>query len=85
MPARGKRSSDGEVVVVGGFLSGLSSAVPTLARFILGDAERSSVQIHLRGLKVHNLARPKPESTRDETDEPRLEVMWRWERLTRFQ
>jgi hypothetical protein len=85
MPARGKRSPDGEVVVVGGFLLGLPSAVSTLAWFMLRDAKRSPVPVHPRSLKVRNLASAKPESARDKTDEPCLEVLWRWERRTRFQ
>jgi hypothetical protein len=85
MPARGKRSLDGEVVVVGGFLLCLSSAVSAPARFMLGDAKRSPVPVHPRSLKVRNLASAKPESPCDETDEPRLEVLWGWKAPTRFQ
>jgi hypothetical protein len=85
MPAGGKRSPDREVIVVGSFLSGLSSAVSTLARFMLRDAKRSPVPVHPRSLKVRNLASAKAESARDETDEPRLEVLWRWKARTRFQ
>jgi hypothetical protein len=73
------------VVVVGGFLLGLSSAVSTLARFTLWDAKRSPVPVHPRSLKVCDLASAKPESACDETDEPRLEVLWRWKARTRFQ
>jgi hypothetical protein len=85
MPARGKRSPDGEVVVVGGLLLSLPSAVSALARFMLGDAKRSPVPVHPLSLKVGNLASAKPESPRDETDEPRLEVPWRWKCRTSFQ
>jgi hypothetical protein len=73
------------VVVVGGFLLGLSSAVSTLARFTLWDAKRSPVPVHPRSLKVCDLASAKPESACDETDEPRLEVLWCWKRRTSFQ
>jgi hypothetical protein len=85
MPSGGKRSPDREVVVVSGFLLGLSSAVSALTRFMLGDAKRSPVPVHPRSLKVCDLASAKPESACDETDEPRLEVLWCWKRRTSFQ
>lgn len=85
MPSRCKGSSDRQVIIMGSFLSGLSSAVSALTRFVLGDANRSAVPIHPRDLKVRNFASPKPESAGDETDKSRLEILWRWEGSTRFQ
>jgi hypothetical protein len=78
MPARAKRSADGEVVVVSGFLLGLSSAVSALTRFMLGDAKRSPVPVHPRRLKVRNLTSAKPESTREETNESCFEIVRCW-------
>jgi hypothetical protein len=85
MPARAKRSPDGEAIVVGGFLLDLSSAVSALTRFILADARRSPVPAHPRSPKACDLASAKPESAHDETDEPRLEVLWCWKLVRRFQ
>jgi hypothetical protein len=77
MPARAKRSLDGEVVVVGGFVLCLSLAVSILAQVILSDTKRSLVPVHPRNLEVRDLASVEAESARDETDKSRLKPLWR--------
>jgi len=46
------------------FLSGLSSAVPTPTRFVVWDANRSTVPVHPLGLKVCYFTSSKPEAAR---------------------
>ncbi|MFB6206745.1 MAG: hypothetical protein ABEJ05_09505 [Haloglomus sp.] len=46
--------SDGQVVVVGSFLLGLSSAVSALTRLVLGNTDRSAVPVH-RTIKAEAL------------------------------
>ena len=85
MPPRRDGIRDGQIIVVGGLLSSLSSAVPTPTRLALWDANRSAVPVHPCGLKMCDLASAKPESACDETDESRLKIVWRWKACTRFQ
>jgi hypothetical protein len=70
---------DREIIIVGGLLPSLSSAVSTPAWFVLRNANRASVPVHPRGLEVGDFAGSKPESACDETDESRFEIVGRWE------
>ena len=70
---------------MGSFLLGLTSAVPALARFVLGDTNRAAVPVHPCGLEVCNLPSTKPESACDETDESRFKIVWCWKGCACFQ
>jgi hypothetical protein len=52
---------------------------------VLWDTNRSAIPVHPRSLEVRDFTGAESESSRDETDEPRLEIIWLWECRTCFQ
>ena len=85
MPAGRDGDFDREVIIMGRFLSSLSSAVPTPTWFVLWDANHSTVPVHPLGLKVCYFTSAKPEAARNKTDKSCFKVVRRWKCRTRFQ
>jgi hypothetical protein len=74
-----------EVVVACRLLGGLSTTVSTGTGFVLWNPNEHPIPVEPRRIEMRNLACSQPQSTRNQTDETRLEIPRTGQFRARFQ